>query len=247
MADDEQGLYPFTHTIEVLVGEQQTKFTVHPHVLTSRSPFFDAALRRWKEAGEPVVLADEFPEVFNKYMSGVYRGTLVGLESEEGQIATEDLFQIYVLADKLGDVNLANEAIDYLKCQLNLGERPDHLVVFRAWSATVENSGLHRLLVDFYSSRSDVEEVCAELQSGATPKDLLRVLAQAFKRNCYESEARREECNTTIWSPDTPACAYHQHDDLHPRSNRCGLPSSPVYEDQHEAESEPNPEFGLFD
>ncbi|KAK3674026.1 hypothetical protein LTR78_006229 [Recurvomyces mirabilis] len=95
----------------------------------------------------------------------------------------------------------------------------------------MEGSGMRRLLIDYYSSRSDVEEVCADLQSEAAPKDLLRILVQAFKRNCHESEARRKEWQMTAWSPDTPARAI------------IAVCAPLIDEYQHEAELESKSEF----
>ncbi|KAK3674027.1 hypothetical protein LTR78_006230 [Recurvomyces mirabilis] len=103
-----------------------------PHERARLSYMNDIEVLVGKErASSEIVLADDSPQVVNQYISSAHSGSLRILEYTEGQIECDDLFELYILAKKLGDLDAANKAIDYLKFQLALGEHPGRSIVFR--------------------------------------------------------------------------------------------------------------------
>lgn len=105
----------YSDSIEVIVGQEETHFSVHKDTIAERSPFFRAALSHdFREAKEKRVrLPDCEQETFNCYLACIYT---LALEYEAGpQENYTHLTKLYILADQLRDVQLCNEIVDHLK------------------------------------------------------------------------------------------------------------------------------------
>lgn len=58
-----------TFSVELLVGSGKKSFIVNPHILTSRSVYFEAALSSsCKASGQPLELPRHDPETFHLYL-----------------------------------------------------------------------------------------------------------------------------------------------------------------------------------
>ncbi|KAK0272965.1 hypothetical protein LTR35_012636 [Friedmanniomyces endolithicus] len=170
--------FTFTQTVEVIVGDAETKFFVHLSIIMERSPFFDAALTRWKKAGEPTTLADDEPEIFDYYLSLLYAGSYQSHRAgiHDGDVDIASLLKVYILADKVGDLTNANQVIDRLYRILWESVPTLHKVV-PAWRSTPPGSPLRRLLVDAFTSRADPEALSKQLEHASIPKDLVVAIA----------------------------------------------------------------------
>ncbi|KAK0870434.1 hypothetical protein LTS02_002463 [Friedmanniomyces endolithicus] len=212
----------FTQTVEVIVCDTKTKFFIHPSIIAARSPFFDAAVTRWKKAGEPITLADDDPEIFDYDLSLLYAGSFQSLRAEvdDDDVDIASLFKLYILADKLGDLTNANGVIDRLYGVLWESVPTLHKVL-PAWRSTPPGSPLRRLLVDAFTRQADPEALSKQLEHASIPKDLVVAIAQRavgiaglFVKYSGCRGETAEEAFGKFFAVDDE-CRYHQHDDLH--------------------------------
>ncbi|KAK0806645.1 hypothetical protein LTR91_012084 [Friedmanniomyces endolithicus] len=212
----------FTQTVEVIVCDTKTKFFIHASIIAARSPFFDAAVTRWKKAGEPITLADDDPEIFDYDLSLLYAGSFQSLRAEvdDDDVDIASLFKLYILADKLGDLTNANGVIDRLYGVLWESVPTLHKVL-PAWRSTPPGSPLRRLLVDAFTRQADPEALSKQLEHASIPKDLVVAIAQRavgiaglFVKYSGCRGETAEEAFGKFFAVDDE-CRYHQHDDLH--------------------------------
>jgi hypothetical protein len=114
--------------LTIRVGKDSRKdFTVHDSFLISRSEFFRRAMNgSWKEAETRIVnLPDDSTHIFGLYLNFVYTGKFNTMRKSEQELHRldettfknhieheyQDLFRIYVLAEKLQDISAKNAAI----------------------------------------------------------------------------------------------------------------------------------------
>ncbi|KAK0932298.1 hypothetical protein LTR29_016132 [Friedmanniomyces endolithicus] len=213
----------FTQSLEVVVGETKTKFFVHSRIITQRSPFFDAALKRWKTAGEPVTLSDDEPATFDAYLEFLYFGRITSLDAVKDHDArTRFLLKLYILTDKLGDLRSANSTIDQL-ADILWNSVPDLTEVLPAWSSTPSGSPLRVLLIDTLPMFSDPRELMERVEDDDVPKDLAVALARrlgAFVGIIMAVGSPEISAKNPAFSKLVPMgdhCKYHQHDASHPR------------------------------
>ncbi|KAF2470311.1 uncharacterized protein BDR25DRAFT_171249, partial [Lindgomyces ingoldianus] len=104
--------------IAVLVGQgdDQRSFDVHESLITSRSRFFCNAMNgKWKEAEErTVALLEDDPIVFELYLQCLYAGH-ANLD-EDIEIGDQYVLwgRLFVLAEKLRDLESKNIIVDAL-------------------------------------------------------------------------------------------------------------------------------------
>lgn len=107
----------------MLVGPQQKRFTIHKHIISARSTFFESAFSgRWTEASNSKTI--ELPEhdvnIFDIYLRCVYNNNvkiraeidILGDNDNKHAALEKQLIRAWILADKLGDVAAANLLID---------------------------------------------------------------------------------------------------------------------------------------
>ncbi|KAK5717563.1 hypothetical protein LTR17_016006 [Elasticomyces elasticus] len=214
MADTEppakQRKYDFTEHLRVLVGEAKQEFMVHKDLITTRSPFFKAAAAaRWNsDPAKDIELPDDKPAVFASYLQCLYMGPVL--------TEVRSLVDLYVLADKLGDLTSMNAAVD---CIVQFYE--NHKCVPANWAtkyifrSTVAGSQLRQLVTDYWVhgiayddfqdsikvlAEDGETEVCAALLS-----EFVRVLAEKPQSKVWEAFDQQVS--------KRPKCQYHQHDE----------------------------------
>ncbi|KAF2660739.1 hypothetical protein K491DRAFT_573800, partial [Lophiostoma macrostomum CBS 122681] len=113
-------------TVKLLVGDaqQQEEFIVHEHIITTRSKFFEAALKdAWKEAEERVIkLPEDDPEVVLQYVRLLYGQNMSFKVAPDSKFAStvqaaffsksELLCKLYVFGEKMQDLRLKNTAME---------------------------------------------------------------------------------------------------------------------------------------
>jgi hypothetical protein len=151
---------------------EYTDFVAHESFLTSRSEFFRRAMNgNWAESESRVIkLPDDTPEIFAIYLNIVYTGQLVTMRKTKEELASleakafgvelqreyEDVFCLYVLAEKLQDKAVKNAA---LVAAINISETthsakdwrvPELEIVNQVYQSTPEGSSGRRLVIDLY-------------------------------------------------------------------------------------------------
>ncbi|KAK3114353.1 hypothetical protein LTR53_007440 [Teratosphaeriaceae sp. CCFEE 6253] len=218
--------------VDIVVGQppETSTFAVHEDIICVRSPFIQAALKRcWvKYRIRTVLLEDDDPDIFNLYLQFVYRQPLIGVDVAAQEPGAFDfLTQVYVLADKLGDLTTANQVIDRFVAgctAYNVAPGPQE--VCEAWNATPTNSPLRRLIVDIFTHKVEPSLLAEILEGDDTPRDLLAAIAREFSRRREEFLGRyvadQEETGVLVEdlvhggkAKDRKMCWYHQHE-IHP-------------------------------
>ncbi|KAK4579959.1 hypothetical protein LTR86_000161 [Recurvomyces mirabilis] len=148
----------FTKSADVLVGKEIERCIVHLDIIQPRSPFFDAAIKRWKGAETSVVLRDVKPEVFAVHLGCLYHSK-IALHDDDDRYTNlsptgrtyAKLMDLYHLADSIGDLTTCNMTIDHLIKEISASDSlPPRDLVCRTWTNTADSSPLRRLLVDIY-------------------------------------------------------------------------------------------------
>jgi hypothetical protein len=147
----------FHNIVTVLVGEEEQRFILHQDVVCAKSKFFKAACsKRWREGQEQVVRLPEVKTaVFQAYSTWIYSGeiadgtcTLTNTLTEKGA-EHEHLIDLYLLGDRLDDIQLRNEANKKLFASMRKVDAvPGHGITMRVWESTMPGSLLRKMLVD---------------------------------------------------------------------------------------------------
>ncbi|KAF2095571.1 hypothetical protein NA57DRAFT_79290 [Rhizodiscina lignyota] len=144
-------------TIKVVVGTAPAScsaFIVHRSLICGVSPFFRAACNReWREGKTGVVeLPEDNPGVFGAFLQYIYTDGCDALNPTEtlrsldtGQV--KQAINLYVLADKLGVVQLANDATSTLWSSYHDRDLKIEDIEM-VYATTPTNSALRRLVVD---------------------------------------------------------------------------------------------------
>ncbi|KAF1362489.1 hypothetical protein EJ07DRAFT_107279, partial [Lizonia empirigonia] len=96
--------------------DERQEFAIHEALLVARSKYFRNCMQNgWKEAEEKrVKLDDVSPAVFALYEQLVYTGLVPGFETESCEREYVSLTSLYVLSERLQDIEAKNSAIDAL-------------------------------------------------------------------------------------------------------------------------------------
>ncbi|KAH7095251.1 hypothetical protein FB567DRAFT_586580 [Paraphoma chrysanthemicola] len=156
-------------TIRVGKEPKYKDFIAHESFLTERSPFFHCAMKgRWEESNTRIIkFPDDQHTIFALYLNFVYTGQLVTMRrcEEEGSDFTyedvwdeyDDLFRLYILAEKLQDVKTKNAviaaAIDTTRTRTKNGKYtiPQSNIINIVYEGTPIGSPARRLITDMYS------------------------------------------------------------------------------------------------
>ncbi|KAF2444471.1 hypothetical protein P171DRAFT_334923, partial [Karstenula rhodostoma CBS 690.94] len=156
--------------VTVRVGADQQTFAAHASFLCTRSDFFRTALsgERWQEAKSRIVnLPDDNPKIFEMYLGHVYTRKIDTARTELDdpyamdaavykatmQEEYADLFQLYVLGEKLLDNSVKDAAISavfkraegrYNGCRCSPSTK--HLAL--VYEGTPAGSPCRRILID---------------------------------------------------------------------------------------------------
>ncbi|KAK5710623.1 hypothetical protein LTR17_018798 [Elasticomyces elasticus] len=213
----------FDENIQVVVGPLRKRFNLHADILTTRSPFFKAAIA--KRAATPdtptkdeqnssqptpklsgdIELLDVEPEIFETYSQYLYQDTLDFDAPDD--LTLDELVSVHILAAKLGDLRATNMAIDQIiKTSDKQHVVPGGSLVAIAFAGTSESSPLRRLLVDFYMYEAD-KQVFTESSQLMPP-----AFCKAFMLRYIELKNGDGDAFFSQKISALPACSYHQHD-----------------------------------
>ncbi|KAK3112528.1 hypothetical protein LTR53_011111 [Teratosphaeriaceae sp. CCFEE 6253] len=110
----------------VQVGDEKQEFSVRSDLIMKRSPFFKAAAdERRNDPRRPVVLDDDKPATFSAYLKCLHSGAVDADPSDDASLCS--VVDVYVLADKLGDLACGNLVIDYLMALYDASYHTDFL------------------------------------------------------------------------------------------------------------------------
>ncbi|KAK3114354.1 hypothetical protein LTR53_007441 [Teratosphaeriaceae sp. CCFEE 6253] len=200
----------YTSVVDVIVGWNKTKFCVHPDVLSRFCPYFEAEIARWRQAGQPITLTHGDPTIFELYLQVVYdRDLPVAHRAMAHKGVVRDLLDLYIMADKFGDLRVGNIAIDRLAIILMEDESDilsDLAMVLEAWDTTPPSSPLHKLLVDAYLAEGNGDLVRKALANEAMTADLVIALAEELLPkdpiNAEEQEPSHSKHAESMASPN---------------------------------------------
>ena len=152
----------------------------------------------------PIKLPEEDPEIFNEYLRNVY-----GCELKSGKksVATKftSLARVYILAEKLGDLQSANEIVDeIIRFSEDENNVPDSSCVTIIMAQTTRTSPLRQLMIDIYAHEAS-EEVFVQEDDETLPHDFLLAVSK-------EMVKLRDGDTSKITLSDQHKCHYHQHD-----------------------------------
>lgn len=191
----------------VLVGPEKTRFVVHQDLIAHHSDFFKAALTgNFKEAAEKTVaLTEEDPVFFEFFVHWLYYQKLptkddadVNLlgqwmnEDDYGDLETDNLIVLHILADKYGVAKLKRDTTDGLLDHIETGNGffPSATQISDAYKSLPRNSALLKLLVDLvcrFPGSVDWED--------DFPLPFVRAVLKLFSaEGCLYSE-RLDECD----------------------------------------------------
>jgi hypothetical protein len=201
----------YTEYVEVIVGtgSQQKQFMVHKQLLTERSLFFKKALSgNWIEAKErKVKLPEDDHEAFHVYVNLLYTDQISPVPaSQPGDLdpvttATNEhvrYVNLYILADKLQDVETQNKALAALltaSLEIRSDQRryiPGIPAIPKAYAYTTPGSMLRKMIVDIWTKYGNV---------GCLKPDM--DYPMAFLRECLASVLEKRVCNTDLADPLT--------------------------------------------
>lgn len=189
--------FPFEQTVEVLVGPEEVNFVLHKDVACKRSNFFATAYsEQWSEPYRLAKLPEHSPETFSVYMNCIYTGSRSDSKASSSledasdgsreDSASDDrmtsLIHLYILADKLGDLNTGNTTIDEMETIFDPQEYgPTPEVVNLGCTSTPRNSPLRRLMRDCYVHGFDGSTVKREGKGDVPGEFLLEVIEEYWR------------------------------------------------------------------
>ncbi|THX36278.1 hypothetical protein D6D10_06800 [Aureobasidium pullulans] len=193
-------------TAQIIVGppgNTQT-FNIHKKLLCDSSAYFKAALNNGfaETTSQKITLDDEDPVIFRTFASWLYHPNIV-LPSEDLDIQEEHLLKLYLLADKRGIVNLANDTITMLASFW-----ADQFVVkyktIWIFSEILASSKLYDLILDslFLELRGKISDTNDLLQADLPRSVLVDLLDREMK---YRRGIRATRACLLS------ACHYHVH------------------------------------
>nr|OQO21010.1 hypothetical protein B0A51_12874 [Rachicladosporium sp. CCFEE 5018] len=220
----------YQRTFQVAVGAapESKIYTLHEDIFLPRSTFLRAARSQdWATSETITDLTDEKPMVFEAYLHCVYRDEVNANYKSNG--THQPLFELYVLADKLGDAKTANVIIDEIVA------RSDDIDISTAnearyvYTHSIAGRPLRKLLIDLL-----VHEWNGEAgRSFHFPKALLLDVMREFARIKIKCADEAVGTAFTVTLQEQNDGKYHQHDDEYPAAScpgACGYPEDQAME-----------------
>ncbi|KAL8754542.1 MAG: hypothetical protein Q9199_004273 [Rusavskia elegans] len=136
-------------------------FHIHKGLLCHASPMFRAMMQHdWKEKQDGIiVLKDEDPEVFRRFMHWLYYETVLDINEKIETISPRDLADCYFIADRRDVPAMQNHLIDLIMQKaLTLASVLSNIQRL-VWENTPENSALRKLLVDLMAFGGDIAQI----------------------------------------------------------------------------------------
>jgi hypothetical protein len=206
--------------LEIVVGEEtkEQKLLVHADLFTRRSKILKSMISTADEAWpkSPVSFPGYDPETFRLYISLVYTGVLPTRGSGEWL----KLCRLYVLAEKLQDIQTKNTVIDavhacvtewcregaartfqslHAKFPADMGDLISIASITELWEGTPANSPARRFILDLYASHGKSSWLIGK--GGTPPRDFLLDLTLALMK--------ARPTDTFCFILDRPSSIYH--------------------------------------
>lgn len=191
--------------VQVEVGPEERKFTLHKGLLCAFSSYFKAALEGgFKEAEEQVIrLPEDDVKVFERFQLWIYTGTFIEAGETEKDMDDDLIIGLYLSAEARGIPQLQNLAID---CYINnfdaLGEVQTR-VFRRIYENTLPSSPLRRLITDLTVISGGPSWFSEGLEKHWSREILLEVVRGLTKEK--EKKSRRKPFASVI----ARRCDYH--------------------------------------
>ncbi|KAF2443933.1 hypothetical protein P171DRAFT_444196 [Karstenula rhodostoma CBS 690.94] len=181
----EQASVLLSSVVTILVGppEQNQTFFIHKDLIVRRAPFFRNALGSdWAESDQNTVkLPEDDPSTFFLYIQLLYTGTL-SLKGADPEFTK--LINLYILAEKLQDVETRNIVMDTLLATVfppegegRTGYLPNLENVQLIFDGTPEGSPLREYVVDVYAHGVSHQRMQARSKHIENPPEFLLMLA----------------------------------------------------------------------
>lgn len=215
------------------MGKEKTSFTVHKDVVCARSSFFRAACsERWATSPQiSIELPEDRADVFNLYLNYVYSDTVEvirdipassdGFPSIEMINIPQYLVDVYILADKLGDLLTANTVVDGMIQHLDAHQMvPPDSVIAHAMTKFSIDSPIARLFVDLFVHEAHADCMRSTIEQGIVLQAILNEILLVTNR--LASDNRWKSIRNIFqrhYYTSNHKCRYYQHDNEHPR---CG-------------------------
>ena len=205
----------FSTNARILIGPTEAQRLVPRELLTSISPFFNAALSGTYAEGlsQTVKLPEDRPDVWDYFQYWLYTRRL----DHEAVDAIEPikpayfwLLHLYCLVDKLGVIPCKNDIVDKLAMlaeQTNSVPTPtDTCIIFDSFGSREEDC-MRRLVVDLFAWKR-TDNLLDQHEDEWHPR-FMRDLVVRMKRADMRPGLKP-------WQRDM--CQYHEH----PKGERCG-------------------------
>lgn len=228
--------YDSTQTFHVLLGPEKKRFTVYHDMLTDRSGFFKAARSsHWTEDPQtPTKLTDHNPETFTNYLQLIYGGGCIQPDEELTQYAKtrerifdtarllfthyKALSKLYVLADKLEDLESANVIMDAILLFGDEYARLLHPALTKfVHDSTPPDSPLRNIVRDTIVHENAGKYFLGVKFPAELPHELLLDVAKEHHHMKFE-QAGAHGTFANVYNKrlsDFPKCRYHQRNDDH--------------------------------
>lgn len=215
--------------VKILVGQDETPFSIHKDLLCHYSSYFRAALNGGFEeaAKNEIKLLDEDPQIFNVFLEWLYTGNLYEprttidpngkADEERTDVALTCILilKLWVFGDKRGAPKLQNDAVDALYRYVKQAWIfPSHDINY-VYDNTVAGARLRAFVVDLYARVGNMEPY-ARSHAGKSPGSMdQQFLMDVCRRYQQERDAPvthgLERTKKVFWE-GLDICAYHVHE-----------------------------------
>ena len=181
----------YDEIVELLVGPQGERFTIHKQLLCNKSPYFEAAFKgKFKEAKKKQMkLPEDDVTAFKQFQHWLYAGTpLPNADITECTSINHEwkvLVQLYILGDKYQIPTLQNAATHGIIESQHTRRQTSVASYILAYEQTTPKSQLRKLLVDIFVHTSHDEGK----DTGFNP-DRLATYPQEFLFDVAEAHSR---------------------------------------------------------
>lgn len=206
----------FDTMVTIKVGPDEKVFTA-PRNVFCQSPFFKAALSGvWAESKEGLTMPEDSHDAFATWLQWAFSGQIVIMD-DELTVDTIDLYftklvELYILADKIGDIALQNNVVDQVLGIITSFNRiPQDPVIQRVFAGTPEDCRLQKLILDQYTY--ETSDTVFSVDMIRTNAALFAKVLTAMTNQRHEGglkpgfpQERKAKCYYHVHNEDTPAC-----------------------------------------